>query len=422
MSNFLSVATVTETLRQMLDKALKTDLSGASQQAEAKAVRPNSSSNEIPKLGVNIFLYQITPNGSLRNLDLPTRRQDGTITQMPRSAWELHYLLSFYGDEGKLEPQRVMGAVLRTLHAHPVLTRKMIQDIKGTVNYLAESDLDGEPELVKFTPIQLSLEELSKIWSVFFQNSYTLSVAYQASVVLIDGKDKPGPSLPVRERNIFVMTFRNPVIESITPQFVKSGEEITIKGINLRSETIKVAFSSIKVVPDTDKIKDNEIVLTLPADLRAGINTVKIVHEVDFKTPNEPHKGFESNIGIFILRPVISNIAAENVTSSTVKGTIYKSGSLKIDFTPKVSKEQKVVLMLNQLNPPSGKSPLSYSLNAPVNNGITDPDINETTTVNIYFKNVVESEYLIRAMVDSAESQLSFDNVTGLYNSPKINL
>lgn len=422
MSNFLSVAAVTETLRQILDKAVKTDLSGASQQAEAKAVRPNSSSNEIPKLGVNLFLYRITPNGSLRNLDLPTRRQDGTGSQRSRSAWELHYLLSFYGDEGKLEPQRVMGAVLRTLHAHPVLTRKMIQDIKGTVNYLAESDLDGEPELVKFTPIQLSLEELSKIWTVFFQNSYTLSLAYQASVVFIDGKDKPGPSLPVRERNIFVMTFRNPVIESITPQFVKIGEEVTIKGINLRSENIKVAFSSINVAPDPNKIKDNEIVLTLPAGLRAGINTVKIVHEVDFKTPNEPHKGFESNIGIFILRPVISNIAAENVTSTTINGIVYKSGNLKLDFTPKVSKEQKMVLMLNQLNPPSGKSPLSYSFNAPINNGITDPDINETTTIKISFKNVVESEYLIRAMIDSAESELNFDPATGLYNSPKINL
>jgi hypothetical protein len=422
MSNFLSVATVTETLRQMLDKALKTDITGASYQPEAKAVKPNSSSNEIPKLGVNIFLYQITPNASLRNFDLPTRRQDGTVMQMPRSAWELHYLLSFYGDETKLEPQRAMGSVVRTMHSHPVLTSKMIQDVKGTVNYLAESDLDGEPELVKFTPIQLSLEELSKIWSVFFQNSYTLSTAYQASVVFIDGKDKPGPSLPVRERNIFVMTFRNPVIESITPQFVKSGEEITIKGINLRSENIKVAFSSINAVPDTDKIKDNEIVLTLPAGLMAGINTAKIVHEVDFKTPNEPHKGFESNIGIFILRPAISNLASENVTSSTVNGSVYKSGDLKIDFTPKVSKEQKVVLMLNQLNQPSGKTPAAYNFDAPINNGITDPNINETSNIKIPFTGVVEGEYLVRVMVDSAESELNFDPATGLYNSPKINL
>jgi hypothetical protein len=422
MSNFLSVAAVTETLRQMLDKALKTDIIGASHQPEAKAVKPNSPSNEIPKLGVNIFLYQITPNASCRNYDLPTRRQDGTVAQMPRSAWELHYLLSFYGDETKLEPQRVMGSVVRTMHSHPVLTSKMIQDVKGTVNYLTESDLDREVELIKFSPIQLSLEELSKIWSVFFQNSYTLSTAYQASVVFIDGKEKPGSSLPVRERNILVMPFNNPVIDSVLPQFVKSGQNISIKGINLTSESVKIFFGSTSAVPENDKIKSDEIIVTLPAGLRAGINTVKVVHELNFKTPKEPHKGFESNIGIFILRPVISNLAAEDVTSSTVNGTVYKSGNLKIDFSPKVSKEQKVVLMLNQLNPPSGKAPAAFNFNAPLNNGITDPHIDETSNIKIPFTGIVEGEYLVRVMVDRAESELNFDPVTGLYNSPKMNL
>ena len=421
MSNFLSVAAVTETLRQMLDKALKADITGASHQPEAKAIKPNST-NEVPKLGVNIFLYQITPNASRRNFDLPTRRQDGTVSERTCSSWDLHYLLSFYGDEGKLEPQRAMGVVLRTMNSYPILTHKMIQDVKSAINYLAESDLDKEVELVKFSPIQLSLEELSKIWSVFFQNSYALSTAYQASLVFIEGKERPGPSLPVRERNIFVMPFNNPSVESVSPQFVKAGGEINIKGMNLKSDSVKVLFGSTSSAPDKDKIKNDEIILTLPADLRAGINTVRVVHELDFKTPKEPHKGFESNIGIFILRPAISNPGTENVISSTVNGTVFKNGNLKADFVPKIGKEQKVALMLNQYNTPSGKTPAAYNFDAPLNNGITDPDIKETATIMIPFEKVIEGEYLVRVMVDKAESELGFDNATGLYNSPKIHI
>ena len=48
-------------------------------------------------------------------------------------------------------------------------------------DYLKTSNLEDEVEQVKFIPSQMSLEELSKIWSIFFQQSYALSMAYQAS-------------------------------------------------------------------------------------------------------------------------------------------------------------------------------------------------------------------------------------------------
>ena len=86
-------------------------------------------------------------------------------------ALDLHYLLSFHGDEAKLEPQRLLGSVARTLHAHPVLTREMIQDTlqDPLFGFLAGSDLADQVEPVKFTPSFLSLEELSKLWSVFLR-------------------------------------------------------------------------------------------------------------------------------------------------------------------------------------------------------------------------------------------------------------
>ena len=73
----------------------------------------------MPTTGVNVFLYQVTPNAAWRNADLPTRRANGDLIQRPQAALDLHYLLTFYGDESLLQPQRVLGSVVRTLHCGP---------------------------------------------------------------------------------------------------------------------------------------------------------------------------------------------------------------------------------------------------------------------------------------------------------------
>ncbi len=74
----------------------------------------------------------------------------------------------------------MLGSVARTLHARPYLTREAIRDaildpefayLAGTTDTPA-SDLADEIELVKFTPIPFSLEELSKLWSVLLQTTY----------------------------------------------------------------------------------------------------------------------------------------------------------------------------------------------------------------------------------------------------------
>ena len=79
------------------------------------------------------------------------------------------------------------------LHTHPMLTRQMIEDAINEYSDLSGSNLAGEIEKVKFTPVPLSLDELSKLWSVLFQTPHALSIVYQASVLLIDAGKHPGP-------------------------------------------------------------------------------------------------------------------------------------------------------------------------------------------------------------------------------------
>src|SRR5690606_16023724 len=82
------------------------------------------------------------------------------------------------------------------------------------------SNLADAVEQIKFTPLTLSLEELSKLWSVFFQAPYALSVAYQGTVVLIESEESPHSPLPVlrrgeEDRGVQLLLGPFPIIDSI---------------------------------------------------------------------------------------------------------------------------------------------------------------------------------------------------------------
>lgn len=200
MSNYLSIAAVTLSLSDMLQAAVGSDVPGAS----VTVVRPDSGNSGLPNTGVNIYLYQVTPNVSWRNNDLPTRQSNGMLVQLPQAAVDLHYLFSFYGGETELEQQQLLGSTIRTLHSQPVLTRQTILNTIANHGFLSESDLADAVESVKFTHIPLNLEELSKLWTIFFQTPYVLSVAYQASVVFLTKDQQPFVPQPVREPVIHV--------------------------------------------------------------------------------------------------------------------------------------------------------------------------------------------------------------------------
>lgn len=201
MSNYLAIATVTAALRDIVQHAVATAVPGA----VVTLKRPERAGNEnIEKASVNLYLYQAIPNTSWSNMDLPTRSIDGRQIQRPQVALDLYYLLSFYGSELEMEPQRLLGSTVTALLTEPVLQRDTIEQAISGVNYLASSDLASQREQVKFSPLNLNLEELSKLWSIFFQVPYTLSVAYRASAVLVEPDIEISSARPVITRGIRV--------------------------------------------------------------------------------------------------------------------------------------------------------------------------------------------------------------------------
>lgn len=204
MSNALAVATVTQALRLLIADNLTPEMDIA---VNVETRKPPNEPPTDPT--ITVFLYQVTPNVSMRHVDLPTRGPDGTLRKRPAAALDLHYLISAYGEEAELVGQRLIGCVIRTLHEIPVLPRDVIE-LAAQSPYLAGSDLAESAQKVRFTPTVMDIDETSKLWGMLHQTPYALSVAYQASLVLIEGREQPVPAKPVKERTVRVLPFGAP--------------------------------------------------------------------------------------------------------------------------------------------------------------------------------------------------------------------
>lgn len=195
MSNHLAIATVTATLQDLLQSAASNSVPGATVTTQRPEAASNGAQND-PK--VNLYMYQVMPNTAWRNQEITIRHADPNNSQdrskdkveyRPLVPLNLHYLVSFYGAESELQPQRLLGSVVGMLQANARLPLAAVRSAIENRNYLKESDLILQLESVEhiqLTPIRLDLEEMSKVWSVFFQVPYVLSIAYEASVVLIE--------------------------------------------------------------------------------------------------------------------------------------------------------------------------------------------------------------------------------------------
>ncbi|HEB77906.1 MAG TPA: DUF4255 domain-containing protein [Methylothermaceae bacterium] len=400
MSNYLAIATVTAALRNLLQSAVQAELPGAG----VTTLRPDKSGEEEANPTLNLYLYQVTPNSAWRNEDLPTRDSANRLVQKPRAALDLHYLLSFYGKEGELIPQRLLGIVVRTLHARPVLRRKAIEAVVRGTSYLANSDLAREVETIKFTPLPLNLEELSKLWSVFFQTPYVLSVAYQAGVVFIESEETPRTPLPVRRRNLYVRPLRQPLIETVdseTGDPIVAGSTLVIRGRQLRGDDTRVRIAGTEVPPS--EVTDTQLRVKLPDTLRAGVQGIQVIHRQYLGTPPTPHRGFESNVVPFVLHPTITNIQIIDTT-----GTGDQPRSAKVTVNPAIGRRQRVLLLLNG----SDGGAEAYTLPA-------EPLDTDTITITITIPEVKAGEYLARLQVDGAESLLEVDD-EGRYTNPTV--
>jgi hypothetical protein len=358
---------------------------------------------------VNVFLYQVAPNNQLRGIDLPTRRPDGTAAQRPLAPVDLCYLISFHGDDSKMEPQILLGVVTRALHAQPVITRQMISDMLAdpTFSFMTGTDLQDAPDLVRLTTVPLTLEELSKLWTVVFQTPYVLSQVYRAGTVIIEGLDQPQAALPVARTVLGVNASMGPVIDLLLSQHdptaplradapVVTGDVVALVGRDLLTEITRVRVGGVELEPEAKSATSSMLKVQLPPAVLAGVQAVSVVQRKG-AAPSPLDR--VSNSVAFQLRPTVT--------------ATFAAGAVTVGFTPPVAQRQQVTLVLSQL----GGAGQVFTFDLPLR-AVAPPQ----STLVVPVPGVPPGDYLVRVKVDGAESLLAVDPASGRYDGPKLTI
>ncbi|MEM7761582.1 MAG: DUF4255 domain-containing protein [Cyanobacteria bacterium P01_A01_bin.40] len=400
MSNYLAIATVTATLQRVLQHSIQLDVEGAS----VTTVKPESMGG-VAETGVNLYLYHIKRNSAWGKADVPGRQRRGDTVKRNQIAIDLFYVITFAGNDNELEPQRLMGSTLKILEDCSAITPQLIRDTIAdpAFSYLTDSDLANQVEVIRTEFLSISTDELSKIWSVFFQTSYALSVVYKVTAIIVEGEEALQRALPVRAKNFDLSWYgreQQPVIQQITAhtgkyQPILTSSTLLIKGQMLNKPGIKVRIAGQAISPPT--IKATEIRLPLDSvpenTLKAGVLPLQV--GCYGAGTSDRTTMLESNVFPFVLRPSIVDLSLTNLSEEDER----YSGEASVTLDVVVTAQQRVILLLNHRDAGINKS---YLFEARSRDETSD-------TVTFLASNIEPGEYLVRVQVDGAESVLEID-------------
>ena len=240
MSNVLAIAAVTQLLKDLINDTLIngniSQVLGADFTVTALPPDRVVADNGDQSTQLNLFLYRISPNAAFRNEDLPTRNREGQLTQRPRLALDLHYILTAVSGE-ELHAEILLGYAMQLFHETAILGRETIRAaldlavmdeiLPADFDPIRVSELADQIELLKITPRTLSMDDMSKLWTAF-QASYRTTVAYDISLVLIERELPARPTLPVLSRGGLIdpVTGRDPGV-LVRPNLLSTTPTIT---------------------------------------------------------------------------------------------------------------------------------------------------------------------------------------------------
>ena len=330
MADFRAFAAVSKTLQTLLLDRMETST------PTVTIAPPDVGVSEEKR--VNLYLFQATENGYLKNQEIPGQGHPSAYGHPPLSL-DLHYLMTGYpADEtnvdGDLNAQEILGDAMRVFHDFPVVTPDLRILRTGNVgDPILDTPLLEEFEQVKITLQPVTLDDFSKIWTSLPKGNFRRSVVYHVSTVQIESKRERVSPRPVAERRVFAVPFNRPQIHEVTPMLARVGEDLTLRGVNFSGSDVRVQMGRIHlhIAGHTDREIKVEIPDTtlpsgpaIPAEdqLHPGPQPLEVV----IPTPGLPQTGFHSNVAVFVLVPQITGVAKSG-TTVTVDGTrLFREG------------------------------------------------------------------------------------------------
>jgi hypothetical protein len=402
MSNQFAIAAVTRTLWNLLNQITTIDFSAVptdarpTAQIEVTTLPLDSVSNDNNNINrVNLFLYHTEPNAAWRNMDIPQRIRPGE-TGYPPLALNLYYIVTAYGqDNSELIAHLLLGAAMRILHDHAVLSR---DEIELT---FAASALHEQLERVRITPQPVSLDDISKLWTGF-QSEYRLSAAYQVSVVLIDSTRPQRSPLPVLQRGVgdrgvYVVAMPPPALRAVDLPNRKAsaelGDTLRLVGEHLDGDALTVRFRHARLEEARERLPlagsnatQMQVRLpditedpTVPSTWPAGVYMLSLV----VQRPALP--AWTTNAIPFALAPQITSLAPQMVPQASVPFT------LTVTCSPQVRAVQRAVLLF------SDREIQATTITTPA-------DPTAATSLTFTVRDVVAGVYVVRLRVDGVDS------------------
>ncbi len=389
MSNARAIAATTATLRNLLlGQVPQIDVDLAD--LDVTTQPPDLARKGVTKAQLNLFLFETQVAAAWRNHDLPAQVRAGE-TGTPPLALNLHYLLTAYGrgeSDNDATSHRALGSAMGLLHDHALLGSAEIAAA------LAGNDLDRQIERIRITPRAMSIEELSKLWTIF-QTPYRISVAYEVGVVLIDSRRPVRAPLPVLtrgadDRGPVAAAGLLPMLEAVRPPraqpALRLGEEALVTGANLTTrDTVAVVASAL-----------NAVAIELP--LTGGAAGVGVRIDDDAAAMARWHPGWhllsmrQTRAGV---PPLSSNALPLAIAPRIVVDPLTATAgdvALTVTCTPRLRDGQRAVLILGdrQVAPDTVTTPADTT--QPSTLGFTVPQVGAA------------GSYVVRLRVDGVDS------------------
>ena len=415
MASPLAIAAVTAALKDLLnDGLLNHDLSPVGS-ISVTAVPPDRVvTGQTEPNQLNLFLYQVTPNLGWRNAGLPARDRNGVRLTANPLALDLHYLLTAYGSQD-LNAEILLGYAMHLLHETPVLTRAQLRTVLGAPSpvdgtilpgpfgTLSAVDLADQIELIKLSPVYLSTEDLSKLWTAM-QARYRPTMGYIASVVLIEPSNLGRAAQPVLRRGAndsgpVAVAAPFPTLASVRPEAsellpaMRLGDDLLVTGTSFDDPATTTAVLEDVILEEVHEL--TPIPVQLPTSIRLHLPSIA----------EDANAMSDWSIGLYrlMLRVTQPNvptwttnalsIALSPIITVTPLNAVAGDVNLTVTCTPRLRPEQ------------IAHTSLLFGSRAVAPTTVNNPgDPTQPTSLDFTVPAVAAGEYMIRLRVSGIDS------------------
>ena len=270
-------------------------------------------------------------------------------------ALRLRYLFSFFGPMAGA--QMMLGAAEIVLREHGVLDAAVITQALDGHPELAGSGLEYQSPPVTVRPSTVTLEELSRFWSGFFQASYTLSTLYEASVVLLTSAlPAGGPGLPVLTVELDLgFGLPAPELGDLPPVTFAAGASVAVAGTGVMAgQFLQVGDAWVPI----EATAGGALSARLPANARAGATLAQlgrapatVIESVTAGVPGGPSGPPAPSAPELAAVPVPGSAPRPLVIRPVLSGMSFDqaTGQVAVTIDPPPAAGQRVALTLVNL-------------------------------------------------------------------------